>query len=913
MKRITKTDPYFENQPPLAFVDDLKKPLHSEKPAGYGEREITEKEIDARGLYLAELFCDDPDGLLETIYNDFNKFLKIYEIGGNRFPVFLKKEETDCFEAYKINVSDDNITISANDTEGIRRGLIYLEDELRRRENAFLLPGETYRKPKIHTRITRCFFSPINRAPKYLDELSDDIDYYPDEYLNRIMHDGANGIWIYTHFFELIPSSIIKEFGKGHEVRIAKLNRVIDKCAKYGIGVYLFAIEPFSLSPEELEKYPSLAGDIFEYDCGGGKKARGATICPNSEDAKKFCFELGYKLLELAPKLAGFLDITAGEQYSHCANGPSKHPVIHPIVRPCPRCSQEKKGHVLSSAVEAICSGFRAKNPDFKVISWTYGHSNWDMNDIVDYIRTSPKDAILMQNFADGGYGEQLGKLRRCIDYWLSYIGPSEIFETTAKEARELNKRMFAKMQVCCSHEIASVPYIPVPGLLFKKYSKACALNVEGILQCWYFGNYPSLMSKAAGELAFMSDDDNEDDFLKELAGIYWGNSKAESIAAVWKQFEKSYIQYPMTTMFSYYGPMHDSVVWKLALKPKNFSLPRSWKTVDPSDGDRIGECIFNSHTLEEILTLTEGMNKDWEAGIKLLDAIGNNSDESEEQKSVANAINVLFRSGYNIVAFYKLREDLGLQKGDAKKILEDMKRIVEEEIENSRHMITLWNNDIRLGYHSEGEGYKFFPEKLEDRIDYLTNLLATEFEEVATRIENGQSPLEYYDGIEDNEDLKRYSLLNTNIENAAWEDINTDLGSKFRMAYDESNLYIELQSNTKENFSLIPEFRLFWPEAEIFINHDGTSELSIDAIRFSGLFKDGLTRELEKYQITPLDGEGTHMLVTISRSDVGLETIRPFKMKITAGETLWCREEKPVYFLGKSKISPGDFGWILP
>ncbi|MBR1969783.1 MAG: hypothetical protein IKA17_05465 [Clostridia bacterium] len=913
MKRLIKKDPFFENQPPLAFVDELKKPLHSEKPAGYGEREIEKNEIDARGLYLAELFCDDPDGLLETIYNDFNKFIKIYEIGGNRFPIFLKKEETDCFEAYKINISDDNITISANDTEGIRRGLIYLEDELRRRENAFLLPGETYRKPKIHTRITRCFFSPINRPPKNGDELSDNIDYYPDEYLNRIMHDGANGVWIYTHFSDLIPSSIIKEYGNGYEARIAKLNRVIDKCAKYGIGVYLFAIEPFSLSPEELEKYPFLAGDIFEFNCGGGKKARGATVCPNSEEVKKFCYELGYKLLELAPKLTGFLDITAGERYSHCANGPSKHPVIHPIVRPCPRCSQEKKGHVLSSAVEAICSGFRAKNPDFKVISWTYGHASWDINDVVDYVKTAPADAMLMQNFEDGGYGEQLGKLRRCIDYWLSYIGPSEMFETTAKQALESNKHMFAKMQVCCSHEIASVPYVPVPGILFKKYSRACALNVEGIVQCWYFGNYPSLMSKAAGELAFMNGGDNEYDFLKSLAGIYWGNSKAESVARAWKEFESAYTHYPMTIMFSYYGPMHDSVVWKLALKPKNFSLPRTWQTADPSDGDRIGECILNSHSLEEILTLTEEMYKRWEIGTKFLETIDSNGIESKEQKSVASAINLLFKSGHNVIAFYKLREDLGLQKGDARKILEDMKRIVEEEIENSRQMITLWNNDIRLGYHSEGEGYKFFPEKLEDRIEQLSNLLATEFVEVATRIENGLSPLEYYDGIEDNEDLKRYSLLNTNIENATWEVINTVIGSKFRMAYDDSNLYIELQSNEKENFVLTPEFRLLWPDAEIFINPNGTPELTSDGLHFFGLFDEKIAKELGKYQITVLTNKGTHLLVTIRRSDVGLETIRPFKMKITAGETLWCREEKPVYFLGKSKISPGDFGWILP
>ena len=69
---------------------------------------------------------------------------------------------------------------------------------------------------------------------------------------------------------------------------------------------------------------------------------------------------------------------------------------------------------------------------------------------------------------------------------------------------------MFAKMQVCCSHEIASVPYIPTPGIIFKKFAAAHALGVTGVMECWYFGNYPSLMSKAAGELAFENDFSDE-------------------------------------------------------------------------------------------------------------------------------------------------------------------------------------------------------------------------------------------------------------------------------------------------------------------------------------------------------------------------------------------------------------------
>ena len=66
-------------------------------------------------------------------------------------------------------------------------------------------------------------------------------------------------------------------------------------------------------------------------------------------------------------------------------------------------------------------------------------------------------------------------------------------------------------MQICCSHELATVPYIPAPGIVFDKYKGAYGLSVEGVLQCWYFGNYPSIMSKAAGELSFCSDFSDKD------------------------------------------------------------------------------------------------------------------------------------------------------------------------------------------------------------------------------------------------------------------------------------------------------------------------------------------------------------------------------------------------------------------
>jgi len=75
-----------------------------------------------------------------------------------------------------------------------------------------------------------------------------------------------------------------------------------------------------------------------------------------------------------------------------------------------------------------------------------------------------PKNVILQHNFETGGRNVQLGKGRPTWDYWLSYVGPSELFRNCAKAAVRCGTRVSAKLQVSCSHEVATTQVVPVPG-----------------------------------------------------------------------------------------------------------------------------------------------------------------------------------------------------------------------------------------------------------------------------------------------------------------------------------------------------------------------------------------------------------------------------------------------------------------
>ena len=116
-------DPFFFRQPPLSFVEELKKPVHEEKSSFFTRTEAREGEISVSGMVLCPDF-PDPQGLLETAYADFRRFLAVFEIAGDRYPVTVRQGETSCFEEYHIEIAPDGCTIVSADTEGVRRALI---------------------------------------------------------------------------------------------------------------------------------------------------------------------------------------------------------------------------------------------------------------------------------------------------------------------------------------------------------------------------------------------------------------------------------------------------------------------------------------------------------------------------------------------------------------------------------------------------------------------------------------------------------------------------------------------------------------------------------------------------------------------------------------------------------------------
>ncbi len=793
-----------------AFVADLAAPMTWTPYWSRAEALDTEADL-GKGVTIEAQF-PDPEGLLDTAYQDLRAFFAETRLPtGGPYRIHTEHRPTNRSESFQLVVQASECRIQAGDTEGLRRGIFFLEDLLLGAEGPFLPLGELERAPFIHTRISRCFFGPIKRPPKNKDELLDEVDYYPDGYLNRIAHDGVNALWLTIEFKDLCKTSLTPVVDPDRDRRLEKLRKTVAKCRRYGIQVFVFCIEPRVMDPDNplLLAHPELGSAPFS--------GTGRLFCPFSEAAQTYLYEAVYDIFSQVPHLGGLINISYGERSTTCLSAADENWRVA-----CPICAEKAPGEILHASLSAMERGMHAANPNAKLISWLYvpGNGTGVMHSTApfpDIARRTPPGVICQYNFESDGAKLQLGKKRHAGDYWLSYIGPSEIYTRIAQAAAEGGVELGAKLQACNSFEASTVPYIPVPGNLYQKYTAMRQLGVTSVMQCWYMGNMPSLMHRAAASvLPFAPDDLDEEAFLLELARRDWGPAHAARVVRAWRLFGEAYDNYPISNAFQYYGPINDGIVWPLHLKPVHKNLSPVWKLEFPPSGDRLGECFSGNHTMEEVLELCGRMSAIWQTGVDELLALAPvcaGNLERQRDLSVAQALSIQFRTGYNILRFYDMREKLLYDARAARaELLTAMRDLVEEEIANATAMAALCESNPFLGFQAEAEGYTYFPAELRWRVERLHELLETEFVEAENAIAAGKPVFPDESGLLDGPLTYRCQRAEEKFtphwqEAAAWTSLPQTalpvegLAWTWQAAHDDSYLYVNVDCPPSEQW----------------------------------------------------------------------------------------------------------------
>ncbi|MCC6581021.1 MAG: hypothetical protein IT440_11320 [Phycisphaeraceae bacterium] len=711
------------------FVRELQTPLW--RRFVWPSRTQSGQEVSLQAGVTVQTRFPDPQQRLTTAYQDLDDFLKAADIRRDGpYPVVIKQARMRTQEMYRLVVRQDRCEISAGDTEGIRRAVFFLEDEILRCGGPFLRLQTSERRPVIRTRISRCYFAslaPLGWPAKFTDDI-----YYSEHYLNRLAHEGVNGLWLKIALSEIGRNSVIPEYGRDAEPRLQRLRGIVDRCARYGIKIYPFVIDPYKIleNSQVARAHPELLGHRMGFDATTGVHHH--YFCTSNPTALAYLEEATRNLFADAPGLGGLINICIGEGGTHCYSGWPDH-------IDCPRCGPRRPRDVLNDTLAAMERGMHAASPDAELIAWPYTqYVDWGDELTLDAAGHLPQGVSLVHNYESGGEDMQCGHRHKLWDYWLSWAGPSRIFKDCARAAIKHGTRMYAKLQVGCSHEVATAPFVPVPGQLYAKYRAMHRLGVTGVMQCWDFGNHPGVMTRAAGELAFAPFPEDEDEFLHRLAQRDWG-ADARHVVRAWKLFQRGYSQFPMNFIFGWLGPAHDAPVWPLHLEPVDRVVAPTYALGHSASGDRIGECFAYTHSLADVLSLCQRMARDWNRGVAILKKLLPRYDHNRERQldiGVATALAIQFESTYNMLRFYAMREELPYQS-HARQLtaLKLMKNIVQRESERDGELLDLCKADSRLGFHSSVEGYRYFPAKIRWRQRQLKQLLEHEFPRVESKV----------------------------------------------------------------------------------------------------------------------------------------------------------------------------------
>lgn len=689
------------------IIDDLKS-----------ERKVTFLPHECCSLKI------NPGKVMPEVVTAFDSLMNVLNSKGVKtsddgIPLKFTLTEDFAFEEYEVICTVNGAEVRAGDSEGMRRGIYFLEDRICEAPGILWTNGSWRRKPHVKVRISRCFFGPTYRPPFFIDELSNDIDYYPDNYLDKLAHEGINGLWL-TMYFRDLPSDVLPHQGENTEKRLQKLQWTVNRCVRYGIKLYLFFSEP--------KGFGAHAHCIPESDASVYPEIKTAqnTFCTSTEAGKRYLSQSLEQIFSAVNGLGGIINIMFGEDNSCCAN---RLVYLENLNEQncCPVCRKIGAPAVYADIARTMSQAIKKYTPDAVFIGWFYAPGCREDSHVVEMLAQVeeqwPEDCYFMLNFESGGTPEQLDKKRVVFDYSLAYVGPSKHFDSMTA----ICHRSGAKLQVGCSHEDASVPFIPVPGNLYRKYKYLYEHNVEVVMQCWYFGNYPGLMNKAAGELSFEPFPESEEKFLTALTAPEW-RENAEIIGKAWADFSAAYRCFPANICFEWYGPLHNSIAWVWHLFPADAPIAPTWlvKQFPAVSGDRIGECLGYNHTFEEAIELVSEMDRKWDSGLKQIQTVcGNRPFSQLKDMIIPFAVSLQIKSTLNTLKFYHLREEMFYHHRDN---LAEMAELVKSEIKITEEMRKLCEADPRLGYHSEAEAHLFHKEQLIARKKLLEELLNDDF-----------------------------------------------------------------------------------------------------------------------------------------------------------------------------------------
>ncbi len=574
-----------------------------------------------------------------------------------------------------------------------------------------------WRSPQSH-------FGKLLKIPdEKQDETVTAVRAYTDEQLKQIADNGFNAIWIYGLLQNLVSSDIFPEFGRNSDIHIKNMRQLIANAARYKIKVFILMQPPRAIDVENnfWEKHPDVGGQETDFITDDGYPIRMRSLCTSNKQVKDFILQSSARLAQELPQLGGIILITASEYPSHCygksGNFIDESGNLQTATISCPHCSQRTPTDVITEIIKLVNNGIGNVNRNIKIIAWNWSWNAYYKIPYSEIINNLPENIMLMADFERGGTKTILGKERFIDEYSLSFAGPSRQFLETINTAKKQNLKVIAKLQIGTTHELATVPNLPLIGNLYDKAKAMREHHINDFMGCWSFGNM--LSANTAAFNYFFTEDNllKKNDTLKQFAKEYFPDADADLIIQAWQLFEQAMDNYPFALSFLYSSPINYALAYPLPQPPiSDTPAGRSW--LMDSRGDNLDNSMTD-YTIDEIITGLNTIVKYWKQGLTYLEngLENSNSKHSTDELNTARVCYHVFRSCRNIYRAYKLcRSDENNQA--------EFHNIAKDELANLQEVLPIIEQDTRFGFHIEAKGYMFDAPAIKTKIKNLQHTM---------------------------------------------------------------------------------------------------------------------------------------------------------------------------------------------
>lgn len=553
-------------------------------------------------------------------------------------------------------------------------------------------------------------------------------DVYSFATLEGILKQGFDAIWMRGRLRELIHGDLLPELNDPLAgERIKNIQQVIANAQRLGLKVFLYFNEPLSLPANHnfWQKHPELKGEPYcEPEFPQDREF--ISFCTTTAEFKRFFNASVKNLYADLEGLGGVILITASEYQSHCWSHKARRKIgdayIDRCLTPmqCPNCKKREPAEVVADLIGIWTTQAAAVAPAPQVWAWNWSWCMWYDQPQAEVISKLPEGAKLMADFERGGLRRQSAGEVFIDEYSLGYIGPSAQFIGSQAAARKKGLPVCAKIQLGTTHELATVPNLPLIPNVFEKLRRIDKLDIKGLMCSWNFGNSPSV-NTAALKL-FVERPDLRDDcaaFCETLAVEYFSATEPREIASAWRKFCEAFNEFPFSLKMLYFGPMNYAVAYPLTLEYYDRPMGPSWIKHEPF-GDRLEDCR-EPFTFKEICRCLELMHSIWQAGLVFY------RQASGDELDCAKMIGLHVLAMKNIFGFHCWRREKMAELGqigpcvlpsDATAL-----RIMREHIEVMRAALPLAAKHKLFGYHQEPGVYFYTPGAIENAIALTRNI----------------------------------------------------------------------------------------------------------------------------------------------------------------------------------------------